>query len=124
MRVSNLETCFKARGTFANKQDCLGNHNAVVVNALSLWHECLYGSGREAWEMATKLLGWAISFAESRRRPIWTQILVHQKAFFSRMNFREVGAFTLDLDNYRPDNCTRDHGTQEFVQMVYLPRSM
>lgn len=88
----------------------------LIVNALVFWpnaHE------ETDWEMAIKLLGWAVSFAERRLMPIWTQIPVNQMRFFRQVGFREVRSFTLNLNDYSPPGSTRNWGTQDFVQMVY-----
>ena len=95
------------------------NHRHLVVNALVLWPET---KGVTDWEMTLKLLGWAVSFAESRDLPIWTQIPVNQLNFFRHAGFTEVGAFTLNLNDYAPRGSRDNWGTQEWVQMVYLSR--
>ena len=88
----------------------------LIVNALVLWPNAHEDTD---WEMALKLLGWAVSFAERRMMPIWTQIPVNQMRFFRQFGFREVRSFTLTLNDYSPPGSTRNWGTQEFVQMVY-----
>ncbi|CAF9937239.1 MAG: hypothetical protein ALECFALPRED_007149 [Alectoria fallacina] len=92
------------------------NQSYLIVNALVFGpedHEDTH------WEMALKLLGWAVSFAEGRNLPIWTQITVNQKPFFRQAGFREVEKFTLNLNDYAPLGSTDDWGMQEWVQMVY-----
>ena len=70
--------------------------------------------------MALKLLGWAISFADRRNMPIWTQIPVNQMRYFLQAGFREVRSFTLNLNDYSPPGSTRYLGvTHEWVQMMY-----
>ena len=91
----------------------------LVVNALVLWPE---SHEEVVWDMATKLLGWAVSTAERDGRPIWTQIPVYEKDFFLEAGFIETGTFTLNLNHYKPHGSTRDWGTQEWVQMLYRCR--
>ena len=88
----------------------------LIVNALVLWpnsHE------DTEWEMALKLLGWAVSFAQRRMIPIWTQVPLNQMRLFRQVGFREVRSFTLNLDHYSPPGSRPYWGTQDFVQMVY-----
>ena len=102
----------------ARSQDGQSRHvvtTHLVVNALSMWPDSHSDS---TWEMAFKLLGWAVEYARRLDWPIWTQIPVGQTRFFREVGFREVGAFTLNLNNYAPPGRT-DWGTQEWVQMVY-----
>lgn len=88
----------------------------LIVNALVFWPNAHEDTN---WEMAFKLLGWAVSFAERRMLPIWTQIPVNQLRFFYQVGFREVRLLTLLLNEYSPPGSTRNWGTQDFVQMVY-----
>ena len=91
-------------------------HPNLVVNALLLYPECHEDT---AWDMASKLLGWAVGFAEERGLPIWTQIPVEEKEFFLQAGFNVVETFTLNLNNYKPYGSTHHWETQEWVQMVY-----
>lgn len=93
-------------------------HPYLVINALLLYPEC---HEETAWDMANKLLGWAVGFAEERGLPIWTQILANEKEFFLQAGFDVVGTFTLNLNGYKPYGSTRHWGTQGWVQMVYSP---
>ena len=88
----------------------------LVVNALAFWPEC---DEDEVWDMAIQLLGTATDIAERDHLPMWTQITADQKDFFLDAGFTEVAAFTLNLNDYKPHGCTRDWGTQEWVQMSY-----
>ena len=88
----------------------------MVINTLAMWPDS-HNDSKE--EMASKLLGWAVEHAEGR--PIWTQIPEGQMGFFLRAGFREVAAFTLNLNGYTRPGGT-DLGTQEWVQMVYRER--
>ena len=87
----------------------------LMVNALVLWPG---GHQDTDWEMTFKLLGWAVRFAERRNLPIWTQIPRNQMEYFRQARFREVQAFTLNLNYYAPRGSTDDWGTQEWVQMI------
>ena len=78
----------------------------LVINTLAIWPDSHDDS---IWEMASRLLGWAVGYAESHDWPIWTQIPAGQTRFFRQAGFREVEAFTFNLN---------DAGRQEFVQMV------
>ena len=91
----------------------------LVVNCLALWPETHRDS---KWEMAFKLLGWAVDCAEDRAWPIFTQVPVGQMRFFRDVGFRKVESFTLNLNNYARAGSS-DMGMQEWVQMVYSPRS-
>ena len=91
----------------------------MVVNSLSLWPDAHKDS---IWEMALKLLKWAVTYAERHDWQIWTQIPADQAPFFRNAGFTEVGAFTLDLNNYSFSN-NADCGTQQWVQMVYSDTS-
>lgn len=88
----------------------------LVVNALVLYPE---GHEDQTWEMAFKLLGWAINYSERCDLPIWTQIPVNQMGYFREAGFREVASFRLNLNDYAPHGSTRNLGTQEWLQMVY-----
>lgn len=88
----------------------------LVVNALVLYPK---GHEDETWELAFKLLGWATSYAERRSLSIWTQIPANHMGYFRQAGFREVRAFTLNLNDYAPRGSTDNWGTQEWVQMVY-----
>lgn len=87
----------------------------LVVNALVLWPDCHSDS---TLEMALELLRCAVDHAQRHRWQIWTQIPVAQIHFFRQVGFREVTAFTLNLNIYAPTR-GRNWGTQEWVQMVY-----
>ena len=91
----------------------------LVVNTLALWPEMARG---EDLEMARKLLGCVVEFAEDNDWPIWTQVPLGQRRFFREAGFIEMGAFTLNLNVYAPRGGT-DWGMQEWIQMVYRPRS-
>lgn len=88
----------------------------LVVNGLVLWPG---GHQDTDWEMAFKLLGWAVSFAERLDVPIWTQIPRNQAVYFRQARFTEVQAFILNLNNYAPRGSTDNWGTQEWVQMIH-----
>ncbi|KAF6230065.1 hypothetical protein HO133_004404 [Letharia lupina] len=88
----------------------------LVVNTLAMWP---FSHSDSTWEMAFKLLGWAVEYADRHNWPIWTQIPVGQRPFFHQAGFREVRAFTLNLNDYKPRESRDDWGTQEWVQMVY-----
>ena len=60
--------------------------------------------------------------AEISSWPIFTQVPEKQMDFFRDVGFREVASITLDL-NYYVDAGSSDMGTQEWVQMLYSPRS-
>lgn len=102
------------RSTDGQARNFDGAH--LVVNALVLYPE---GHEDETWELAFKLLGWATAYAERRNLPLWTQIPVNQMGFFRQAGFRDVRAFTLNLNDYKPRESRDDWGTQEWVQMVY-----
>lgn len=93
----------------------------LVVNALVLWDSVCYPEGHEdqTSELASKLLGWVISDAERRNVPIWTQFTVNHMEPFRQAGFREVAAFTLNLNNYAPRGSIRNW---EWVQMVCRTR--
>ena len=87
----------------------------LVVNSLVMWPN----SHRDSlWEMALKLLGWAVMCAKRHNCPIWTQVPVGQIDFFSQAGFTEVSRFALDLNCFTHSTGT-DWGTVEWVQMVY-----
>ncbi len=88
----------------------------LVVNGLVLWPG---GHQDTDWEMAFKLLGRAVSFAERLDLPIWTQIPRNQAVYFRQARFTEVQTFILNLNNYAPRGSTDDCGTQEWVQMIH-----
>ena len=88
---------------------------SLVVNTLALWPDAHRDT---TWEMALKLLGWTMTWAERREWPIWTQIPVSQRGFFQEVGFREVRSFTLNLNDFASSGGT-DLGRQEWVQMVY-----
>ena len=90
-----------------------GSH--LVVNSLIMWPDSHSDS---LWEMAIKLLGWAVTCAKRQKLPIWTQIPVRQIGFFRQAGFTEVGRFALDLNSYTRSTGT-DWGTLKWVQMVY-----
>ena len=99
-----------------------GSHVAgkhLVVNCLAIRPEMHRDWNRE---VAEKLLRWAVDFAEDTAWPIFTQVPEVQMRFFRGVGFREVASMTLDLNNY-VDAGSSDMGTQEWVQMVYSPRS-
>ena len=87
----------------------------LVVNSLVLWPNSHSDS---KWEMAFKLLGWAVNCSKRQKWPIWTQIPVGQLGFFRQAGFTEVSRFVLNLNHYATSRGT-DWGTQEWVQMVY-----
>ena len=87
----------------------------LVVNSLVLWPN---SHSESKLEMASKLLGWAIGYAERHQWQIWTQVPVGQILFFSQVGFTEVRRFALDLNHYASSSGT-DLGIQEWVQMVY-----
>ena len=87
----------------------------LVVNSLTLWPN---NHSDSTWEMALKLLRWAVRYAERHDWPIWAQTLVDQAQYFREAGFREVRRFTLNLNHYAPPRST-DLGSQEWVQMVY-----
>lgn len=97
----------------------VGSGSHLVVNTLVLWRDATTDSKDE---MAFKLLAWAVEYAEGHKWPIWTQIPVGQGRYFRESGFTEVRTFTLNLNNYAPPGSI-DWGTQEWVQMVYSPRS-
>ena len=86
----------------------------LVVNTLTIWPD---SHGDSIWEMALRLLRWAVAYAKRYDWPIWTQIPVGQSRFFRQAGFKDVSAFTFNLDNYGKPGGTL-WGTQEFVQMV------
>ena len=87
----------------------------LVVNSLAMWPNSHSDS---LWEMALKLLAWAVMCAKRHNWPIWTQVPVGQIGFFSQAGFTEVSRFVLDLNHYTHSTGT-DWGTLEWVQMVY-----
>lgn len=87
----------------------------LVVNTLAMWPSSHSDS---TWEMAFKLLGWAVKYADRHNWPIWTQIPVGQRPFFHQAGFRDVREFTLNLNIYASSG-DRDWGRQAWVQMVY-----
>ena len=91
----------------------------LVINCLAIRPEMHRDRFRE---VTWKLLSWAVERAERARRPIFTQVPEGQMRFFRDVGFREVASMTLDLNNY-VDAGSSDMGTQEWVQMVYMPRS-
>lgn len=96
-------------------RDLFGPH--LIVNALVFWpgaHE------DTTWETTSKLLGWAINFADRRNMPVWTQVPANQMEYFHQAGFREVRSFMLNLNDYLPPRSTRYLGaTHEWVQMMY-----
>ena len=89
----------------------------LVVNGLFMWPDSHEDS---IWEMAFKLLGWAVECAKRKNWPIWSQVLVGQRRFFRQAGFMEVSRFALNLNDYTHSSGT-NWGTQEWVQMVYTP---
>lgn len=87
----------------------------LVINTLAMWPDSHHDS---TWEMARKLLGWAVGWAETHDWPIWTQIPASQVQFFQQAGFREVRSFTLDLNDFASSSGT-GLGGQEWVQMAY-----
>ena len=94
-----------------------GSH--LVVNCLAIRPDMHRDWNRE---VAGKLLRLVVHRAETSTRPIFTQVPEEQMRFFRDVGFREVASLTLDLNNY-VDAGSSDMGTQEWVQMVYSPRS-
>ena len=87
----------------------------LVVNNLVMWPDLNTDLKRE---IASKLLGWAIEYAERHQWQIWAQVPMGQILFFSQAGFTEVRRFALNLNHYASLSGT-DFGTQEWVQMVY-----
>ena len=111
-----------ARELFSWSRDGQGSHASgshLVVNCLAIWPEIHRDWQRE---VAGKLLRWAVQSAEMTTKPIFTQVPQGQMHFFRDVGFREVDSIILDLNDYVGAGSS-DMGTQEWVQMVYIPRS-
>ena len=91
------------------------NNPHMVLNALVLWPEPHEATllGR-----AVKLLEWAVSLAERRNMSLWAQIPVNQMPFFRHVGFRDMGIFTLNLNDFAPGESPHGWGTQDWAQMV------
>lgn len=87
----------------------------LVVNGLFM---CPDSHNDSLWEMALKLLGWAVTCAKRKNLPIWTQIPEAQIGFFRQAGFIEVGRFALNLNHFTRSTGT-DWGTLKWVQMIY-----